>query len=58
MRDGRPWVSDAAFVTRKDDNLLVEGWIGSRVVSILVRPSTRGSMPAVWEKLNELVIAS
>lgn len=55
MRDGVPWVADDAFVTREGDDILVEKWVGARVVSILVRrASGTGPLAEVWSRLTEL----
>lgn len=56
IRGGHVWVSDEAFVTRRDDGMLVERWAGPRVVSILIRPDADEGMREVWERLNELAI--
>lgn len=53
FRDGVPWVSADAFVTRRGRDLLVEGWVGRRAVGILVRHDACGAMRTIWEKLNE-----
>lgn len=55
MRDGVAWVAEDAFVTREGEDILVEKWVGPRVVSILVRRATgAGWMAAIWSRLTEL----
>lgn len=55
MRDGVAWVAEDAFVTREGEDILVEKWVGHRVVSILVRrPTGAGWMAGVWSRLREL----
>jgi hypothetical protein len=56
VRDGIGWVSQDVFVTRQAGTLLVEGWVGRRLVSIHLGGDFRSEMPTVWSKLNEVAI--
>lgn len=56
IKDGKAWVAAGAFVTRRDGDLLVEGWVGERVAAILVRKDTSATLGTVWEKLNEVAV--
>lgn len=56
IKDGLGWVSRDVFVTRRDGGLLVEGWVGPRLVTILIGADFRCVMPAVWSKLDEVAI--
>ncbi|MDR6555745.1 hypothetical protein J2809_000076 [Arthrobacter pascens] len=44
-------------MTRRDGDLLVEGWVGRRVAAIIVRrdPSETAAR-TVWDKLNEVAV--
>lgn len=53
-QNGAVWVAEDAFVTRQDDDILVEKWVGQRLVSILVRPTSLGSSDVLWSRLNEV----
>lgn len=53
FKAGAVWVADDVFVTRKNDGLLVERWVGPRVVSILVQASSDGPMRTLWAELND-----
>lgn len=55
-RDGVGWVSNDVFVTRKAGVLLVEGWIGRRLVSVRLGGDFSVLMPAIWLKLNEVAV--
>lgn len=50
------WVANDAFVTRSNGDVLVERWIGSRVVSIIVREASDGFMGIIWSKLSEMAM--
>lgn len=50
------WVAEDAFVTRINREMLVERWIGSRVVSIIVSEATDGLMGIIWSKLNKIAM--
>lgn len=56
VKDGVVWVADDVFVTRWAGDLLVEGWVGRRTVSILVARGGVGTMRTVWAKLNEIAV--
>jgi hypothetical protein len=56
IKGGVAWVAEDVFVTRSNGDLLVELWIGPRVVSILVHADGDGFMQAIYAKLNELAI--
>ncbi|MFJ6303761.1 hypothetical protein [Pseudarthrobacter oxydans] len=56
IKDGVVWVADDAFVTRSAGNVLVEKWVGSRLVVVLVRQDGRGMMQSIWVKLNEIAV--
>ncbi|BCW20191.1 hypothetical protein NtRootA9_28990 [Arthrobacter sp. NtRootA9] len=55
-RNGVGWVSSDVFVTRKAEVLLVEGWIGPRLVSVRLSGDFRVLMPNVWLKLSEIAV--
>lgn len=52
------WVAEDAFVTRINCDVLVERWIGSRVVSIIVSEASDGLMGIIWSKLNKIAMDS
>lgn len=54
IQNGAVWVAEDAFVTRQDDDILVEKWVGQRLVSILVRPTSLGSLDVLWSGLNKV----
>lgn len=56
IKNGAVWVAEDAFVTRAADNILVEKWVGQRLVSILIRPASAGSPSSVWSRLNEVAM--
>lgn len=56
LKDGLGWVSSDVFVTRAEAGLLVEGWVGHRLVTVLIDANFRYVMPAVWAKLDEMAI--
>lgn len=56
VKDGVAWVADDVFVTRSAGDVLVERWIGSRLVAVLVRRDAAGMMQIIWAKLNEVAI--
>lgn len=56
IKGGVAWVAEDVFVTRSNGDLLVELWIGPRVVSILVHADSEGYMQAIYAKLAELAI--
>ncbi len=56
IKGGVAWVAEDVFVTRSNGDLLVELWIGPRVVSILVHAESEGYMQAIYAKLAELAI--
>lgn len=56
IKSGVVWVADDAFVTRSAGHILVEKWVGSRLVAVLVRPDGIGMMQRVWVKLNEIAV--
>lgn len=53
---GAVWVADHAIVTRRNGDILVEGWVGNRVASVLVRQHSTGTTRAIWEQLNEVAV--
>lgn len=55
IRDGSAWVAADVFVTRRNGDLLVEGWVGQRVAAILVRKDASG-MRDLWDKLSAVAI--
>jgi hypothetical protein len=56
VKGGVAWVAEDVFVTRISGGLLVELWIGQRVVSIRVHSDSQGYMQAIYAKLDELAI--
>lgn len=56
MRDGAAWVADDAFVTRQGEDILVEKWVGHRVVSILVQRTSALRMADLWSRLAEIAV--
>ena len=56
VKGGVAWVAQDVFVTRINGGLLVELWIGPRVVSIRVHADSEGYMQAIYAKLDELAI--
>lgn len=56
FKAGVVWVADDAIVTRQHGDILVERWVGQRVVSVLVRQHSTGTTRTIWEKLNEIAI--
>lgn len=56
IKDGVVWVADDAFVTRSAGDVLVEKWVGSRLVAVLVRQEGTGMMQSIWAKLNEVAV--
>ena len=54
LKDGVGWVSNDVFVTRRAEVLLVEGWVGRRLVSVSLGRDFESIMPAIWSKLNEV----
>lgn len=55
-KDGVGWVSDDAFVTRRAGTLVVEGWVGHRLVAVHLGLDFSSLMPTIWSKLNEVAI--
>lgn len=56
IRNGAVWVAEAAFVTRQDNDILVEKWVGQRLVSIRVRATSLESPDAMWSALSEVAV--
>jgi hypothetical protein len=56
FKDGVVWVADDVFVTRSAGDVLVERWVGSRLVAVLVPRDAVGMMHTIWAKLNEVAI--
>lgn len=56
VKNGVVWVADDAFVTRSAGDILVERWVESRIVAVLVRPHRTGTMQTIWAKLNEVAV--
>lgn len=56
LKDGVGWVSSDVFVTRRAGALLVEGWVGRRLVSVRLGGDFSSIMPAIWSKLNEVAV--
>lgn len=56
IKDGVVWVADDAFVTRSAGHVLVEKWVGSRLVAVRVRQGGSGMMQSIWMKLNEVAV--
>lgn len=54
IKAGVVWVAEDAILTRQNGDILVERWVGTRVVSVLVREDSTGTTRVIWEKLNEL----
>ena len=54
IKSGVVWVAEDAVLTRLNGDILVERWVGGRVVSVLVRGDSTGTTRRIWEKLNEL----
>lgn len=54
IKAGVVWVAEDAIVTRQNGDILVERWVGARVVTVLVREDSTGINRAIWEKLNEI----
>lgn len=56
IKDGVAWVAEDSFVTRRNDELLVERWVGRGVRSITVREASDGIVRALWLKLSEIAM--
>ena len=56
LKDGVGWVSNDVFLTRRAGDLLVEGWVGRRLVSVHLGGDFSSNMPAIWSKLNEVAV--
>lgn len=56
IRGGEVWISDEAFITQQNDGLLVERWVGTSVISVLVRPGDSACMASVWAKLSARLV--
>lgn len=54
VKNGVAWVADDVFVTRSSGDIVVEGWVGRRLASILVARDDVGVMRTIWAKLNEV----
>jgi hypothetical protein len=56
VKGGIAWVADDVFVTRSGVDVLVERWIGPRLVAVVVQQQRTGVMQAIWAKLNEVAV--
>lgn len=56
IKNGVGWVAEDAFVTRRNDELLVERWVGRGVRSVAVREASDGIMGALWARLCEVAM--
>ncbi|WP_156400234.1 hypothetical protein [Arthrobacter sp. Soil761] len=54
IRNGVVWIADDVFVTRSADDVLVERWTSSRIITIAVRREATGTMQLVWAQLNDM----
>lgn len=56
IKDGEAWVAAGAFVTRRNGDLLVEGWMGRRVATIIVHRDSSETARLIWDKLTEVAV--